>query len=114
MKKVLVVDDDAESYKSFLEPRFQEIEFTFLDDPKNVEPYLIDTEVLISMCRWLEPEMMYDLIQEWPFDVMINHNRFTLLNRQADKLFNLAKKKGFRYAFCWSNRKRACKIARIT
>ena len=39
-------------------------------------------------------EMMIDLIQEWPFDVMINHNRFTLLNRQADKLFNLAKKKG--------------------
>ena len=38
-------------------------------------------------------EMMYDLIQEWPFDVMINHNRFTLLNRQADKLFDLAKKK---------------------
>ena len=41
-------------------------------------------------------EMMYDLIQEWPFDVMINHNRFTLLNRQADKLFNLAKKKGIK------------------
>ena len=58
MKKVLVVDDDAESYRSFLEPRFQEIEFTFLDDPKDVEPYLIDTEVLISMCRWLEPEMV--------------------------------------------------------
>ena len=41
-------------------------------------------------------EMMYDLIQKWPFDVMINHNRFTLLNRQADKLFNLAKKKGIK------------------
>ena len=41
-------------------------------------------------------EMMYDLIQEWPFDVIINHNRFTLLNRQADKLFNLAKKKGIK------------------
>ena len=41
-------------------------------------------------------EMMYDLIQEWPFDVMINHNRFTLLNRQADKLFDLAKKKGIK------------------
>ena len=40
--------------------------------------------------------MMYDLIQKWPFDVMINHNRFTLLNRQADKLFNLAKKKGIK------------------
>ena len=41
-------------------------------------------------------EMIYDLIQEWPFDVMINHNSFTLLNRQADKLFNLAKKKGIK------------------
>ena len=41
-------------------------------------------------------EMMYDLIQKWPFDVMINHNRFTLLNRQADKLFDLAKKKGIK------------------
>ena len=29
-------------------------------------------------------------------DVMINHNRFTLLNRQADKLFDLAKKKGIK------------------
>jgi len=41
-------------------------------------------------------EMMYDLIQEWPFDVMINHNRFTLLNRQADKLFDLAMNKGIK------------------
>ena len=41
-------------------------------------------------------EMMYDLIQEWPFDVMINHNRFTLLNRQADRLFDLAKRKGIK------------------
>ena len=41
-------------------------------------------------------EVMYDLIQKWPFDVMINHNRFTLLNRQADKLFDLAKKRGIK------------------
>ena len=41
-------------------------------------------------------EVMYDLIQKWPFDVMINHNRFTLLNRQADKLFDFAKKRGIK------------------
>ena len=40
-------------------------------------------------------EVMQDLIQKWP-DVMINHNRFTLLNRQADKLFDFAKKRGIK------------------
>ena len=32
-------------------------------------------------------EMMVPLLRDWPFDALINHNRFTLLNRQADEMF---------------------------
>ena len=32
-------------------------------------------------------EMMAPLLRDWPFDALINHNRFTLLNRQADEMF---------------------------
>ncbi len=41
-------------------------------------------------------ELMQEIVPNWPFDVLINHNRFTLLNRQADKLFSLAHEKGIR------------------
>ena len=41
-------------------------------------------------------ELMEKIIPNWPFDVLINHNRYTLLNRQADKLFDLAYKKGIK------------------
>lgn len=39
-------------------------------------------------------DIMMPLIQEWDFDVLINHNRYTLSNRNADALFNLARSKG--------------------
>ena len=41
-------------------------------------------------------ELMQEIIPNWPFDVLINHNRYTLLNRQADKLFDLAYEKGIK------------------
>ena len=41
-------------------------------------------------------ELMEKIIPNWPFDVLINHNRYTLLNRQADKLFDLAYEKGIK------------------
>ena len=34
------------------------------------------------------------LVNEYPFDVLINHNRYTLLNRQAEELFDIAHGKG--------------------
>lgn len=41
-------------------------------------------------------DLMEKIIPNWPFDVLINHNRYTLLNRQADKLFDLAHAKGIK------------------
>jgi D-threo-aldose 1-dehydrogenase len=39
-------------------------------------------------------DMMRPLLRDWPFDVMISHNRFTLLNRSADEMFSEAHAKG--------------------
>ena len=40
-------------------------------------------------------DMMLDILKQgWPFDVIINHNRYTLLNRAADDLFHWAHEKG--------------------
>lgn len=35
-------------------------------------------------------DMMLPMLKDWPFDVLINHNRYTLLNRQADEMFDYA------------------------
>jgi len=34
------------------------------------------------------------LIEDWDFDILISHNRYTLSNRNADALFDLAKARG--------------------
>lgn len=39
-------------------------------------------------------DMVVPLVRERPFDVILNHNRFTLLNRQAEDLFDLARARG--------------------
>ena len=39
-------------------------------------------------------DMMLPLLREHPFDALINHNRYTLLNRQADEMFDYASKAG--------------------
>jgi D-threo-aldose 1-dehydrogenase len=39
-------------------------------------------------------DMMRPLLRDWPFDVLISHNRFTLLNRSADEMFAEAHAKG--------------------
>ena len=41
-------------------------------------------------------DMMFPLIKDWPFDVMINHNRYTLLNRSGDEMFTWAHKAGIK------------------
>lgn len=40
-------------------------------------------------------DMMFDILKQgWPFDTIINHNRYTLLNRNADEMFTWAHEKG--------------------
>ena len=34
-------------------------------------------------------DLMLEIIKDWPFDAIINHNRFTILNRNADELYNM-------------------------
>jgi D-threo-aldose 1-dehydrogenase len=38
--------------------------------------------------------MMTPLLREWDFDVLITHNRFTLANRNAEDMLNLARSRG--------------------
>ena len=37
---------------------------------------------------------MMPLLSDWDFDVLITHNRFTLANRNADAMLNLARARG--------------------
>lgn len=39
-------------------------------------------------------DMMFPLLRAYPFDALINHNRYTLLNRQADEMFDYAHQAG--------------------
>ena len=39
-------------------------------------------------------EMMLAILKERPFDALINHNRWTLLNRSADEMFDYASTEG--------------------
>jgi len=51
----------------------------------------IATSVGLAMGRI---DIMLPLVRDWPFDVILSHNRFTLLNRSADEMFDLAQSKG--------------------
>lgn len=39
-------------------------------------------------------DVMFPLVRERPFDVILNHNRYTLLNRAADEMFSWAHEAG--------------------
>ena len=39
-------------------------------------------------------EVMIPILKDWPFDVMLSHNRFTLVNRNAEGIIDLARAKG--------------------
>jgi D-threo-aldose 1-dehydrogenase len=39
-------------------------------------------------------DIMVPILRDWPFDVLINHNRYTLLNRSADEMFSDAHQAG--------------------
>jgi len=38
-------------------------------------------------------DIMFPLLKDWNFDVMINHNRFTLINREANEIYDYASSK---------------------
>jgi D-threo-aldose 1-dehydrogenase len=38
-------------------------------------------------------DIMLPLVKAWPFDVVLSHNRYSLLNRSADALFDYARSK---------------------
>lgn len=39
-------------------------------------------------------DLQFALLKDWPFDALINHNRYTLLNRAADQMFDYAHAQG--------------------
>ncbi|WP_343079097.1 aldo/keto reductase [Ostreiculturibacter nitratireducens] len=39
-------------------------------------------------------DMMFPILRDWPFDTLISHNRYTILNRSADEMFDYAHKAG--------------------
>jgi len=39
-------------------------------------------------------DMMFDILKSFPFDTLISHNRYTLLNRSADEMFDYAEGQG--------------------
>ena len=39
-------------------------------------------------------DIQLPLVRDWPFDIVLNHNRHTLLNRSAGELFDQAHRKG--------------------
>ena len=38
-------------------------------------------------------DIMFPLIKDWDFDVIINHNRYTLINREANEMYDYASSK---------------------
>jgi D-threo-aldose 1-dehydrogenase len=48
------------------------------------------TSVGLAMGRL---DIMLPLVKAWPFDVVLSHNRYSLLNRSADALFDYARSK---------------------
>ena len=38
-------------------------------------------------------DIMFPMLKNWDFDVVINHNRYTLLNREADEMYSYAHSK---------------------
>lgn len=39
-------------------------------------------------------DIMMPLLKDWDFDVLISHNRYTLVNRNAQAMFDLARRRG--------------------
>lgn len=57
MTNVLIVDNEFEKYKSHLEPIFPEVDFSYVADDDTAAPLVAETEVIISIGRWLTADM---------------------------------------------------------
>lgn len=53
VNKVLIVDSEYKKYQNHLEPIFPEVDFSYALDGKAAGEFLRETEVIISICRWL-------------------------------------------------------------
>lgn len=62
-----------------------------LDELFRIREEGLATAVGLAMGR---VDMMLPLVKDWPFDVILSHNRFTLLNRSAHALFDEAAARG--------------------
>ena len=85
------------------------VDILFLHDPEHTKDVSEITKKVGSMdelfkikeeglCRAVglamgKVDMMFPMLKEWDFDVIINPNRFTLLNRQANEMYDYAYKK---------------------
>ncbi|HIF59217.1 MAG TPA: D-2-hydroxyacid dehydrogenase [Rhodospirillales bacterium] len=58
MNKVLIVDNEFEIYKNHLEPIFPQVNFSYAVDGNAATELLTETEVIISIGRWLTAEMV--------------------------------------------------------
>lgn len=57
MTKVLIVDNEFEKYQDYLEPIFPEVDFSYVRDGAEAESEVLETEVIISIGRWLTADM---------------------------------------------------------
>jgi D-threo-aldose 1-dehydrogenase len=62
-----------------------------LDELFRMKEEGLATAVGLAMGR---TDVMIPLVRDWPFDVVLSHNRFTLLNRSAGEVFDLALARG--------------------
>ena len=60
MNKVLIVDNEFEIYKNHLEPIFPQVNFSYAVDGNAATDFLTETEVIISIGRWLTAKMVYN------------------------------------------------------
>lgn len=62
-----------------------------LDELVKLKEEGLATAIGLAMGR---TDIQRELLANWPFDALINHNRFTLLNRSANALFDEAEARG--------------------
>ena len=58
VNKVLIVDSEYKKYQNHLEPIFPEVNFSYALDGKAASEFLRETEVIISICRWLTADIV--------------------------------------------------------
>ena len=105
--------DATQARKSFEESlatlKLDSIDILYLHDPEHVidisevtkkggaldELFKIKEEGLVKAVGLAMGciDIMLPILKDWDFDILINHNRYTLLNRQANEMYDYAYKK---------------------